>query len=53
MGIKHRNFQATEYVIVFKNGKVVKQGLGLSLFYNSATTSLKVVPSTAFDTSYM
>ncbi len=53
MAIRHKNFQATEYVIVFKNGKAIRQGLGLSLFYNNATTSLKVIPSTAFDTSYM
>ena len=52
--LKHINFQATEYVIVTGgNGRIKKQGYGLGFFYNNASTSIKVIPSTAFDTSYM
>ena len=51
--LKHINFQATEYVIVTGgNGRVKKQGYGLGFFYNNASTSIKVIPSIAFDTSY-
>lgn len=52
MGLRHRNFQSTQYVVVVRNGKVVKSGLGLGFFYNSLTTSIKVIPSTTFDTNY-
>lgn len=52
--IKHANFQAVEYVIVTGgNGQVRKKGYGLGFFYNDATTSIKVIPATAFDTSYI
>ena len=52
--LKHINFQATEYVIVTGGrGNVKKKGYGLGFFYNDATTSLKVIPSTAFDASYI
>lgn len=52
--IKHINFTANQYVIVTGgNGKVKKEGYGLGFFYNNATTSIKVIPSTAFDTSYI
>lgn len=48
----HTNFKATEYVILTRaNGKVKKKGYGLGFFYNNATTSIKVIPSTAFDLS--
>ena len=46
--LKHINFQATEYVIVTGgSGRVKKQGMALA-FYNNASTSIKVIPSTAF-----
>lgn len=32
MGFKHYKFQPNEYVLVMKNGKVIKQGVGLSFF---------------------
>lgn len=52
--LKHINFQATEYVIVTgERGNVRKKGYGLSFFYNDETTSIKVIPSTAFDASYI
>ena len=38
--------------MVIKNGKVIKEGLGLSVFYNNLTTSIMVAPSTAFDGAF-
>jgi len=52
MGIAHKKFLSTDYAIVTKNGEVVKEGLGISLFYNTLTTNLTVVPATAFDASF-
>lgn len=52
MGIKYKKFEPTEYVMKVKKGKVIQQGLGLSFFYNTMTTSMIVVPATAFDASF-
>lgn len=52
MGIKYKKFEPTEYVIKVKKGKVVQKGLGLSFCYNTLTTSMIVVPATAFDTPF-
>jgi regulator of protease activity HflC (stomatin/prohibitin superfamily) len=43
-GIKYIKFDSMTYVIVFKNGKVSKEGRGLSFFYYSPTTSIAAVP---------
>ena len=37
MGFKHYKFQPNEYVFVMKNGKVIKQGIGLSFFVTHLT----------------
>ena len=52
MSIVYRKFQPTEYVRVIKNGQCVKEGLGLSLFYNSLSTNVLAVPAVAFDGSF-
>lgn len=52
MAIKYRKFEPTDYVMRVKRGKVVEQGLGLSFFYNTMTTSMMVIPTTAFDSSF-
>lgn len=52
MGIKYKKFEPTEYVIKVKKGEVVQKGLGLSFFYNTLTTSMIVVPATAFDAPF-
>ena len=43
----------TEYVMKIKKGKIIQEGLGLSFFYNTMTTSMMVMPATAFDTSFV
>ena len=50
--MKFKKFNPNDYVMVVKNGKIVKQGLGLSLFYNELTTNIMVAPSTAFDGAF-
>lgn len=52
MGVKYKKFQPTEYVIKIRKGKIVKKGLGLSFFYNTMSTSMMVVPATAFDLAF-
>lgn len=52
MAIKYRKFEPTEYVMKVKKGKVVEKGLGLSFFYNTMTTSMMVIPATAFDANF-
>ncbi len=50
--MKFKKFSPNDYVMVVKNGKVVREGLGLSLFYNELTTNIMVAPSTAFDGAF-
>ena len=52
MGFKHYKFQPNEYVLVMKNGKVIKQGVGLSFFCNTLSTGMSVVPTVPFDTFF-
>ncbi|MDE6625330.1 MAG: SPFH domain-containing protein [Lachnospiraceae bacterium] len=52
MGIKYKKFEPTEYVMKVKRGEVVQKGLGLSFFYNTLTTSMVVLPTTAFDSGF-
>ena len=52
MAIKYRKFEPTDYVMKVKKGKIIEQGLGLSFIYNTMTTSMMVLPATAFDTSF-
>lgn len=53
MAIKYKKFEPTEYVMKIKRGNVIQQGLGLSFFYNTMTTSMIVLPATAFDTGFV
>lgn len=50
--MKFKKFKPNDYVMVIKNGKVVREGLGLSVLYNDLTTSIMVAPSTAFDGAF-
>jgi len=44
LGIKFIKFQPNIYVLKYKNGKIVKEGTGLSFFYYAPITSLVAVP---------
>ncbi len=50
--MKYKKFKPNDYVMVIKNGKVVKEGPGLSVLFNELTTNIMVVPSTAFDGTF-
>ncbi len=43
-GIKYIKFDAMTHVIHFKNGKIVKEGRGLSFFYTSYNSSIVAIP---------
>ena len=43
-GIRYIKFDPMTYVIQFKNGRVAKEGRGLSFFYFAPSTSIVAVP---------
>ncbi|MFC3748970.1 SPFH domain-containing protein [Paenibacillus sp. GCM10012306] len=52
-GFKFVKFQPSEYVLKVKNGKVVREGIGLSFHYYAPTTSVIVVPVSSIDVPFM
>ena len=44
LGIRFIKFPPTTYVLRYANGKVVREGAGLSFFYYSPTSSLVAIP---------
>lgn len=52
-GIRYVKFEPSEYVMKMKNGKVVKEGIGLSFYYYEPTTSVVVVPVSSIDVPFM
>ncbi len=44
LGIRFIKSQPTTYLMEFKNGKVTREGVGLSLIYHAPSTSLVAVP---------
>lgn len=52
-GFKFVKFQPSEYVLKVKNGKVVREGLGLSFHYYVPTTSVVVIPVSSIDVPFM
>ena len=52
-GIKFIKFQPGEYVLKYKNGKVVKEGTGISFHYYAPTTSIVMVPVASSDCPFM
>lgn len=52
MAIRFKKFQPTEYVRVIRNGRTVKEGLGLTLLYSDIQTSILLLPATALDASF-
>lgn len=49
MAIRYRKFGPGEYVLQVKDGRTVRQGLGLSVLYSTKRSSLLAVPATALD----
>jgi len=53
LGIKFIKVQPTTYLLQYRGGKVVRDGLGLSFFYYSPTTSLVAVPVASTDVPFI
>jgi len=53
LGFRFIKFQPSEYVLKYKNGKVVKAGSGISFCKNLATTSIVVVPLGSIDEPFI
>jgi regulator of protease activity HflC (stomatin/prohibitin superfamily) len=53
IGIKFIKFQPNTYVMRYTNGKVVKEGAGLSFFYYAPTTSLVAIPTGSVETPFI
>ena len=52
-GIKFIKFHPSEYVLKYKNGKIVKEGAGISFHYYAPTTSIVMVPIASSDCPFM
>ncbi|GIP23856.1 SPFH domain-containing protein [Paenibacillus sp. J22TS3] len=52
-GYKYVKFQPSDYVMKVRNGRVVKEGVGLSFYYYAPTTSVVVVPVSSIDVPFM
>src|SRR5512137_407068 len=52
-GIRFIKFQPNVHVLHYSNGKVVKEGAGLSFFYYAPTTSLMAIPLGSIETPFI
>jgi len=52
-GLKFIKVQPTTYLLQYRGGKIVREGLGLSFFYYAPTTSLVAVPVASTDTPFI
>jgi hypothetical protein len=52
-GIRFTKFQPNDYVLLYRSGKVIKEGLGLSLMYYAPTSSLVVVPTGSVEVPFI
>ena len=52
-GIKFVKVQPTTYLIQYRNGRIVREGAGLSSFYYAPTTSLVAIPMASRDQPFI
>ena len=52
-GYRFIKFQPTEYVLKYRNGKIVKEGAGISFYYYAPTTSIVVIPVGSVDAPFV
>ncbi len=52
-GIQFIKVQPTTYLLQYRGGRIVREGLGLSFFYYGPTTSLVAVPVASADTPFI
>ena len=53
LGFKFIKFGPSEYVLRYRNGKVVQRGAGISFFYYAPVTSIVMVPIASSDCPFM
>lgn len=52
-GFEFVKFQPSDYIIQVKNGKVVKEGVGLSFYYYERASAVVVIPISSIDVPFM
>jgi len=52
-GFRFIKFQPNEYVLRYKNGKIVKEGAGISFNYFARNTSIVVIPVGSYDAPFI
>ena len=52
-GLRFGKVQPTTYLLQYRRGKVVREGLGLSFFYYGPTSSLVAVPVASTDAPFI
>lgn len=53
LNLKFIKFLPSEYVLKYRNGKIIKEGRGLSFMYYAPNTSVVVIPTASSDVPYM
>lgn len=53
LGFRYLKSRPSEYVILYKNGKIKKQGVGLNFFYFAPSSSVVIVPAVSSDTPFI
>jgi len=52
-GFRFVKFQPSDYVLKIRDGKVVREGIGLSFYYYAPVTSVVVLPVSSIDVPFM
>lgn len=52
-GFRFIKFQPSEYTLMYRNGRVVKEGAGISFYYFAPTTSIVAVPVGSVDAPFI
>lgn len=52
-GFRFIKFQPSDYVLKYRNGKIVREGVGLSFYYYVPSTSIVVVPVGSVDAPFI
>ncbi len=52
-GFRFIKFQPGEYVLKYRNGKIVKEGAGISFYYYAPAASIVVVPAGSMDAPFI
>lgn len=52
-GLRFLKVDPSGYVLVYKNGRVVREGMGISFYYYAPTTSVVLVPTGSVDSPFI